>query len=94
MSRIPTAEWLRIAEDVRDAASFSDKMQLAAETMPNPAGALIALNHEASAIIARLADLVERGSNSILIDKAANALSQWNQSVIEAESQIGGSSRR
>ncbi len=94
MSRIPAAEWLRIAEDARSAQSFSEKMQLAEKSVPKPTSALVALSHEASAVIARLADLVERGSNSVLIDKAATVLSRWNDSVREAQSAVGGPSRR
>jgi len=62
--------------------------------MQKPAAALVALNHEAAVVIARLADLVERGSNLVLIDKAAAAVNRWNHSVREAEGDIGGSSRR
>lgn len=94
MSRIPTTDWLRIAEDARNAQSYSEKVALAAKSVPKPAAALVALSHEASAVIARLADLVERGSNGVLIDKAAIVLARWNEAVREAETAVGGSSRR
>lgn len=93
MSRIPAADWLRIAEDARGDLPFSKKMEAAAARLPKPTAALVALSHEASETIERLAVLIERGSNSVLIDKASAALSRWNQSVREAESQIGGARR-
>jgi hypothetical protein len=94
MSRIPDAEWVRIAEDARKLQSFPERVQLVSGTFPQPAAALLALNHEASAVIARLAELVERGSNSVLIDKATTVVARWNQSVREAESHLGASVRR
>lgn len=93
MSRMPTVEWLRIAEDARAAESFAEKIKLASSSLPKPTAELVALNHEASAVIARLADLLERGSNSVLIDKGVTVLSRWNQCVREAESLIGGARR-
>ena len=85
MSRIPTAEWLRLAEPVRSVESFTEKVALAGRNMTRPAAALIALHYEAEAAINRLALLVDRGGNSVLIDKAANVMQRWNQSVKEAE---------
>ena len=93
MSRIPDVEWLRIAEDARAAESFAGKYNITASSLPKSTAALVALTHEASAVIARLADLLERGSNSVLIDKGITVLNRWNQSLREAESEVGGARR-
>ena len=85
MSRIPAVEGLQVVKEVRAVKSFSERIALAGKTMPKSLAAMVALNHEAADVIARLAQLVERGSNSILIDKAATALQSWNQAVLEAE---------
>ena len=81
MSRIPAAEWLPLAEPVRAIESFSDKVALASQSMPKPMATLTALQYEAVAVINRLAVLVDRGANPVLIDKAAAAISHWNQAV-------------
>jgi hypothetical protein len=88
MSRIPDVERLQIAKEARDAKSLSDKIALAQKTLPKPLAAMVALNLEATDVIARLAQLVERGSSSILIDKAATAMQGWNHAVLEAEAVV------
>ena len=84
MSRIPTPDRLRLAEQIQSLESFADKAKLVRQSMPNPAATLTALQYEAVAVIGRLAELVDRGGNSILIDKAATALQRWNQAVTQA----------
>ena len=88
MSRIPDVERLQLAKEARDAKSLSDKIALAQKTLPKPLAAMVALNLEAADVIARLAVLVERGSNSPLIDKAATAMQGWNHAVREAEAVV------
>lgn len=84
MSRIPGAEWVRVVEQVRSVESFAEKVELAQKSAPKPMAALIALQYEAAAVINRLAVLVDRGGNTLLIDKAANVMQHWNQAVREA----------
>ena len=84
MSRIPTPDRLRLAEQIQSLESFADKAKLVRQSMPNPAATLTALQYEAVAVIGRLAELVDRGGNSVLIDKAATAMQRWNQAVTEA----------
>ena len=84
MSRIPTAEWLRLADQVQSAQTFSEKVAMAEQSFPNPMATLTALHYEAAAAINRLAVLIDRSGNSALIDKAANTLQRWNQDVVEA----------
>ncbi len=84
MSRIPVPEWVKLAEHVKPAKSFREKVELVGDGQSKSAAALIALHYEAVDIITRLAALVERGSNSVLIDKAANAMQEWNDAVRQA----------
>lgn len=84
MSRIPTPDRLRMAEHIQPIASFTDKVKAVGPGMSNRAATLLALHYEAVAMIARLSELVDRGGNSVLIDKAATALQRWNQCVTEA----------
>ncbi len=84
MSRIPVAERLRVVEQARSVESFAEKVELAGKSMSKPKAALIALQYEAAATINRLAVLVDRGGNTLLIDKAANVMQHWNQAVREA----------
>jgi hypothetical protein len=84
MSRVPAPDWLRVAEPVKSVESFADKLAVASQSMKQPAAALTALHYEAVAVIERLAVLVDRGGNSILIDKAAQSLQRWNNAVREA----------
>ena len=84
MSRIPTAEWLPLAEPIRSIESFADKVALASQSMPKPMATLTALQYEAVAVINRLAVLIDRGANPVLMDKATAAISQWNQAVTTA----------
>jgi len=88
MSRIPDVERLQIAKEARDAKSLSDRIVLAQKTLPKPLAAMVALNLEAADVIARLAVLVERGSNSPLIDKAATAMQAWNHAVLDTEAVV------
>jgi hypothetical protein len=85
MSRIPAVEWLRIAEPVKSIEAFADKVAVAEQSMPKPMATLTALQYEAVATINRLAVLVDRSGNSVLIDKAAVAIERWNQTVSAAE---------
>lgn len=84
MSRIPTPDRLRLAEHIQSVASFPEKVKAVGGSMSQRSATLCALHYEAVATIARLAELVDRGGNSVLIDKAALALQRWNQSVTEA----------
>lgn len=84
MSRIPAADRLRLAEQIQAIASFTDKVRAVGPGMSNRSATLLALHYEAVAVIARLSELVDRGGNSVLIDKAATALQRWNQAVTEA----------
>lgn len=88
MSRIPNVERLHLAKEAQAMKAFSERLAVAQKTLPKSVAAMVALNHEAADIIARLAVLVERGSSSILIDKAATAMHAWNNSVLEAESVV------
>ena len=81
MSRIPIPEWVRLAEAVKEAQTFSDKITAAGEGASKSAAVLIALHYEAVVIIGRLAELVDRGGNTVLIDKAANTMGRWNDAV-------------
>jgi len=84
MSRIPTADRLKLAEHIQSIASFTDKVKAVGPGMSSRSATLLALHYEAVAVIARLSELVDRGGNSVLIDKAAMALQRWNQAVTEA----------
>lgn len=84
MSRIPASEWLPLAEQVISVESFAAKVELASQSMPTPMATLTALQYEAVTVINRLAVLVDRGGNSVLIDKAAAAIGRWNQAVTTA----------
>lgn len=84
MSRIPAADRLRLADQIQSIASFTDKVRAVGPGMSNRSATLLALHYEAVAVIARLSELVDRGGNSVLIDKAATALQRWNQAVTEA----------
>ena len=77
-------EWVRIAEAAKEAKSFREKVAAVGESQSKPAATLIALHYEALVIISRLAELVDRGGNPVLIDKAATAMGRWNDSVREA----------
>lgn len=84
MSRIPNADRLKLAEQIQSIESFTDRVKGVGPGMSNRAATLLALHYESVAVIARLAELVDRGGNSILIDKAAIALQRWNQAVTQA----------
>lgn len=84
MSRIPIAEWLRLADQVQPVESFADKVAVVSQSIPKPLAALITLHHEAVALINQLAVLVDRGGNSALIDEAAVGVRRWNRSLREA----------
>ncbi len=84
MSRIPVAEWLRLADQVQPVESFVDKVAVVSKSIPKPLAALITLHHEAVALINHLAVLVDRGGNSALIDEAAIAVQRWNRALREA----------
>jgi hypothetical protein len=84
MSRIPTATWLRLADEVQSANTFSEKVATARQNFPDPMATMTALHYEAAAVINRLAVLIDRSASSVLIDKAANVLERWNQDVVEA----------
>ncbi len=84
MSRIPTPDRLRLAEQIQSIEVFPEKVKALGQTMSPRAATLCALHYEAVAVMARLAELVDRGGNSVLIDKAALAMQRWNQLVTEA----------
>jgi hypothetical protein len=84
MSRIPIPEWVQLAEHAKSAKSFQEKVALVGDSPSKYAAALIALHYEAVDTIGRLADLVERGSNTLLIDKAAGSIQTWNDAVRHA----------
>jgi hypothetical protein len=84
MSRIPDPDRLKLAEHVQAIPSFPERIKALQDKMSPRAAALCALHYEAVATIRRLAELVDRGGNSVLIDKAAVAIRQWNQLVTEA----------
>ena len=84
MSRIPAAESLPLADQVKSVESFADKVASASQSMPKPMATLTALQYEAVTVIDRLAVLIDRGGNSVLIDKAAAAIDRWNQAVATA----------
>lgn len=84
MSRIPVAEWLRLADQVQPVENFADKVAVVSKSVPKPLAALITLHHEAVALINQLAVLVDRGGNSVLIDEAAVAVRRWNRALREA----------
>lgn len=84
MSRIPLPEWVRLAEQVKPAKTFREKVALVGDGPSKSAAALIALHYEAVEMIARLAELVDRGGNTVLIDKAAVTMQRWNDAVREA----------
>ena len=86
MSRMPVADWLRLAEHVHPVESFTDKAAAISQSqnMPAPIAALVTIHHESVALINRLALLVDRGGNSVLIDEAGIAIQRWNRTVREA----------
>jgi hypothetical protein len=84
MSRIPTASWLHLADQVQSANTFSEKVTTAQQRYPDPMATMTALHYEAAAVINRLAVLIDRSASSVLIDKAANVMERWNQDVVEA----------
>ena len=69
MSRIPTPDRLRLAEQIQSLESFADKAKLVRQSMPNPAATLTALQYEAVAVIGRLAELVDRGGNAVNVKR-------------------------
>ena len=85
MSRIPIVEWLPLADQAKSIESFTDKVAWVSQGMPKSAATLVALHYEAAAVINRLTVLVERGSNTVLIDKAAAAIDRWNQAITTAK---------
>ena len=86
MSRVPVADWLRLADQVHPVESFTDKAAAISQdqNMPKPIAALVTIHHESVALINRLAVLVDRGGNSVLIDEAGIAIQRWNRTVREA----------
>ncbi|MBI4206983.1 MAG: hypothetical protein HY527_18325 [Betaproteobacteria bacterium] len=84
MSRIPLAEPLRLADELRSVESFAGKVAAAGGNMAPSLAGLVALHYEAAALINRLAVLVGRGGNSLLVDQAVIAIQGWNRTVREA----------
>jgi len=84
MSRIPAPEHLRLADQIQAGNAFADKVKALEAKMSPRAATLCALHYEAISTIARLAELVDRGSNPVLIDKAITAVQRWNDLVREA----------
>lgn len=86
MSRMPIADWLRLADQIHPVESFTDKAVAVSQSqdMPKPIAALVTIHHESVALINRLAVLVDRGGNSVLIDEAGVAIQRWNRTVREA----------
>ena len=85
MSRIPNPDRMKLAEQIQTVSVFGDKVKaLEATKMAPHAATLCALHYEAVATIARLVALVDRGGNSVLIGKAAEAIQHWNGNVTEA----------
>jgi hypothetical protein len=77
-------EWVRLAEAAKAPKSYREKVAVLGERPTRAVAALIALHYEAVDIIARLAELVDRGANPVLVDKAANTMQRWNDAVREA----------
>ena len=86
MSRMPVADWLKLADQRRPVESFPDKVAAISQSqnIPKPIAALAAIHHESVALINYLAILVDRGGNSVLIDEAGTAIQRWNRTVREA----------
>ena len=85
MSRIPNPDRMRLAEQIQTVSVFGEKVKALEATKIAPhAATLCALHYEAVATIARLVALVDRGGNSVLISKAAEAIQHWNGIVTEA----------
>jgi hypothetical protein len=86
MSRMPVADWLRLADQRRPVEAFADKVAAISQSqnMPKPVAALVTMHQESVALINYLAILVDRGGNSILIDEAGIAIQRWNRTVREA----------
>ena len=86
MSRMPVADWLKLADQRRPVESFTEKVAAVSQSqnIPNPIAALVTIHHESVALINYLALLVDRGANSALIDEAGIAIQRWNRTVREA----------
>lgn len=86
MSRLPVADWLRLADQRRPVESFSDKVAAVSQSqnIPKPIAALVTIHQESVALINLLAVLVDKGGNSALIDEAGIAIQRWNRTVREA----------
>lgn len=86
MSRMPVADWLRLADQVHPVESFTEKVAAVSHSqdMPMPIAALVTIHHESVTLINHLAVLVDRGGNSVLIDEAGIAVQRWNRTVREA----------
>ena len=86
MSRMPVADWLKLADQRRPVESFTDKVAAVSKSqnLPEPIAALVTIHHESVALINHLALLVDRGGNSALIDEAGLAVQRWNRTVREA----------
>lgn len=84
MSRMPVADWLRVADQVLAVESFPEKVAAVSQNMPKPIAALVTIHHESVALINQLAVLVDRGGNPVLIDAAVVAVQRWNRTVREA----------
>jgi hypothetical protein len=85
MSRMPAVEWLRLAEEAKPVESYTERVALIARGVPRNVAALTALQYEAASVIGRLAVLVERGGNPVLLEKGVTAVERWNQAVRESE---------
>jgi hypothetical protein len=83
---MPVADWLRLADHVHPVESFADKVAAVSQSqnMPKPIAALVTIHYDSVALINRLAVLVDRGGNSVLIDEASIVIQRWNRSVREA----------
>lgn len=85
MSRIPIPDRLRLAERVQTINGLVEKTKAIEPAKLAPhAATLCALHYEAVGTIARLVELIDRGGNSMLIDKATTAILHWNELVSEA----------
>jgi len=88
MSRIPMASRLQLADQIQSGKTFLEKVEIAKKGHSDPMATITALHYEAVAVINRLAVLVDRSASSVLIDKAADTMHQWNQAVVEASVMI------
>ena len=86
MSRMPVADWLKLADQRRPVESFHDKVAAVSQSqnVPKPIAALFTIHNESVALINYLAILVDKGGNSVLIDEAGAAIQRWNRTVREA----------